>query len=93
MKNLHKVPAKQWRKWSKKQRKLFNRVYEDIRNIGADLFLSPVTIQRNISDKEFKVIAWNAAWTAAHMLESKRTSHMITYHDLGETAIDIPNRF
>lgn len=93
MKNPHKVSAEQWRKWNKKQRKLFNAVYEDIVNIGVDLFLSPVTTQRKLSDKEFKVIAWNAAWTAAHMLKGKRTSRIVTYHDLGETAIHIPNRF
>lgn len=93
MKNPHKVPAKQWRNWNKKQRKLFNRVYEDIVNVGAELFLSPVTVQRNISDKEFEVIAWNAAWTAAHVLEVKRTSSVIVYHDLGKSVFLIPERF
>ena len=94
MKNPHKVPAKQWQKWNKKQRKMFNGVYEDIMNVGTALFVHPITMQRKLSDDEFRTIAWNAAWTAADVLKDKRTSHMVTQHK-GETiAVDpIPNQF
>jgi hypothetical protein len=76
--NTHKVDAGQWRKWDKKQRKLFNGVYEDILNVGPDLFLNPITVQRKLSEKEFQVIAWNAAWTAAYILQGDFTTEVIT---------------
>lgn len=76
MKNQYKVPAKTWRQWSKKQRKMFNGVYEDITNVGVDLFVHPITIQRKLSDEEFRTIAWNAAWTAAMILKNMFTGEI-----------------
>ncbi len=92
--NTHRVDAKQWRHWTEEQRKLFNGVYEDIVNIGSTLFLSPITIQRNLTDAEFTVIAWNAAWTAAHILKGERTEQMTTLHKGRPIdVVPIPDRF
>lgn len=78
--NTHKVASKTWRKWNAQQRALFNGVYEDIQNVGAKLFVHPVTAQRDLTDEEFDTIAWNAAWTAAHILNGEFTTEVVTLH-------------
>jgi len=88
IKNVHKVAASQWRKWSQQQRALFNGVYEDIINIGPDLFLNPVTVQRKLTAEEFGVIAWNAAWTAVHILKNEFTTEVTTLHRGKVIAVD-----
>jgi len=79
--NSHKIPKKQWRRWSEDQRALFNGVYEDILAVGSDAWLHPVTVQRKLSADEFNTIAWNAAWTAAHLLKGERTGEVQTIHE------------
>ena len=81
VRNTHKVDRRQWRKWNQQQRALFNGVYEDIKRIGPDLFLHVVTAQRKISDEEFEVLAWNAAWTAAHVLKGQFTDVIHTLYN------------
>lgn len=68
--NTHKVSSRQWRKWSERGQTLFNDVYEDVRRVGQLCFLHPDTIGRRISDTEFDAMAWNAAWTAAYLLDN-----------------------
>lgn len=88
VRNTHKVSRKQWRKWDQQQKALFNGVYEDIKRVGPDLFLHTVTAQRHISDEEFDVLAWNAAWTAAHVLNGEITTEMHTLYKGEVIAID-----
>lgn len=68
MRNVHKVPKKQWRKWSETARKVFNEVYYTLRHNTGVLF--PPTAQ-NLSRQAIKVIAWNTAWIAADAANSK----------------------
>lgn len=63
VRNKHKVPVKQWRKWSQRARYVFNELYEAMygspwafRSGKADVKLTAV---------QKKVPAWNAAWMAA----------------------------
>lgn len=64
--NVHKVPSKQWKKWSPDQRKLFNGVRSKLLLMGPQITLPPEV--RSMSKKHFDVIAWNSAWTAADQL-------------------------
>lgn len=93
VRNTHKVDRNQWRKWDEKTRALFNGVYEDIKRVGPQLFLHTVTAQRKLSDEEFDVLAWNAAWTAAHVLNGEFTEEIRTLYQGEVIAIDrIPRR-
>jgi ClpP class serine protease len=93
VKNTNKVSQKQWQKWNAQQQALFNGVYKDIMQIGFDLFLHPVTVQRKLSDKEFRTIAWNAAFTAATMLKNSFTDEIHTLYKGEVIAVDrIPRR-
>jgi len=88
VKNEHGVDASQWRKWNAQQRALFNGVYEDIINVGKDLWLHPVTMQRKLSDEEFETIAWNAAFTAAAILKNSFTAEVTTLYGDQVIAVD-----
>lgn len=60
--NNHKVPLKQWKRWTPAARKVFNETYETmLENQG--LFLHPKSAA--IPQAQWKTTAWNAAWTAA----------------------------
>jgi len=86
--NEHGVDGNMWRKWNAQQRALFNGTYEDIMNVGVDLFVHPVTVQRKLSQEEFQVIAWNAAFTAAGILKKEFTSEITTYYGDQVIAVD-----
>jgi hypothetical protein len=90
--NKFKVPQKTWREWGAEQRKLFNGTYDDILSVGTALFLHPVTVQRKLSDDEFRTIAWNAAWTAAMMLRGMATTYVETVHEGRTIAVDVVQR-
>lgn len=63
--NRHKVPQKQWRKWSPEAREMFNELYGDMRD--AELFRHPKSAP--IKGWEWKTTRWNAAWYAASLLD------------------------
>jgi hypothetical protein len=60
--NGHKVPSKQWAKWSIRAKYLFNRVYESML-LDERFFSHPEA--RAVLPEHWKVTAWNAAFTAA----------------------------
>ncbi len=62
VKNVNRVPKKQWSKWSKEAKAIFNRCY--------DFFMSNQgTVNHPKAPKlpfnQWKTVAWNAAWIAA----------------------------
>ena len=64
-KNAHKVPRKQWSKWSEAQRHLFNEMYEGLagmRSIPLAPGLDKLTV------RGCNVLRWNVAWIAADKL-------------------------
>ncbi len=63
--NRHRVPVKQWRKWSTAARKVFNELYSAMQQ-NKELFLHPH--QEKLSNRMWKTTAWNAAWIAADAL-------------------------
>ncbi|HEV8262702.1 MAG TPA: hypothetical protein VGQ19_18350 [Burkholderiales bacterium] len=60
--NRHKVPQRQWRKWTLVARKVFNEVYSTMAQ-NQWTFLHPH--QDKVSKRLWKTTAWNAAWIAA----------------------------
>lgn len=60
--NTHKVPLKQWRKWTPAARKVFNETYDTMLN-NQGLFQHPKTAA--VPQAQWTTTAWNAAWTAA----------------------------
>lgn len=60
--NTHRVPPKQWRKWSQRSKIVFNDLYALLRRNQA-IFTHPKADV--IPDKHWSTIAWNAAWEAA----------------------------
>ncbi len=60
--NVHKVPARQWKKWSIFSRCIFNYTYSILIS-NPHLYLHPKAPV--LEQKFWKTTAWNAAWTAA----------------------------
>ncbi len=60
--NVYKVPVKQWRKWSELARRVFNLHFYELKENQA-ILTHPKTQQ--ISKREWRTQAWNAAWLAA----------------------------
>ena len=65
--NRYKVPKKQWGRWSKFQRSMFNRVHSAMIHNSA-LFRHPEA--EPIPASHWKTTAWNAAWEAASAASS-----------------------
>lgn len=61
-KNVHKVPAKQWKRWGQFGQAQFNRTYRALMGARHMLF-HPKTAPMPF--KQFTTIAWNASWLAA----------------------------
>lgn len=61
-KNIFKVNKKQWRKWNKLARKVFNEVYDAIKSGHKVIYPDGVM---HLDKKTIQVMAWNTAWLAA----------------------------
>lgn len=62
IKNVHKVPQKQWKRWNDRQRVIFNHVFSSMLH-NQEMFKHPK--QAPMSSEHWKTPCWNAAWTAA----------------------------
>lgn len=60
--NTYKVPKKQWNRWSKQARTVFNTLYNAM-TADPQLFWHPMA--EKITPKLWKTTAWNASWIAA----------------------------
>jgi hypothetical protein len=61
--NKNKVPAKVWRQWSNQARRVFNRVYDEMRPSRQSLFQHSRVIPLPV--KYWNTTRWNAAFIAA----------------------------
>ncbi len=61
--NKHKVPKKQWNKWSNHAKRVFNDVYMALRISKQPLLIGPFAPLRPV--REWQVLRWNVAWEAA----------------------------
>jgi len=59
--NAYKVQAKQWKKWTGRQRQVFNDVHFAM--ASQSVFIHPK--QPPMDDAHWQTIRWNAAFTAA----------------------------
>lgn len=61
--NRHKVPLKQWNKWSNHAKRVFNWMMMELRPSRQTLLVHP---QAAIVHKDhWQTIRWNASWLAA----------------------------
>lgn len=61
--NRNNVPKKQWNKWSKKAKAVFNRVYSEM--YDATIFLDHKTPNK----KQWRITRWNVAWISANAVD------------------------
>jgi hypothetical protein len=66
--NKHKVPVRQWRKWSATAKTVFNGLYAIMR-ANQLAFLHPK--QESLSRQKWGTVAWNAAWIAADEVDGR----------------------
>lgn len=62
IKNKNRVPKKQWSKWSKEAKAIFNDCYDFFFN-NQGLVMHPKA--HELKPDHWKTVAWNAAWIAA----------------------------
>lgn len=63
--NTNGVSKQQWSRWTLVGKHVFNKVYESFLP-NQDIMASPGFIKKGgMTDEEWKVIAWNAAFMAA----------------------------
>ncbi len=73
--NKNKVPVKMWRKWSGEGKRVFNEVYEFIRN-NRENMMHPDCIKMEM--EHWYTIAWNAAWVAASAVDGRVPEEVVT---------------
>ena len=62
IKNVNRVPKKQWSKWSKEAHGTFNRCYKFFMN-NQGIVNHPKAPK--LPFNQWKTVSWNAAWIAA----------------------------
>lgn len=64
--NVHKVPTKQWRRWSDEAKTAFNELYS-LGERNQEIFRHPK--QPTMLDDHWKTVSWNFAWLAADAVD------------------------
>jgi hypothetical protein len=70
VKNKHKVPVKQWNKWSNLARRVFNDMYYSLRPSMQFAFLHPDAKASPL--EHWQTTRWNVAWSAAEAIKEFR---------------------
>lgn len=65
-KNVNKVPAKQWRRWSYEARRVFNSHFAA--TTDADVLTHP---KMDVPKDHWETIRWNMAWLAADAVDGR----------------------
>lgn len=68
--NVHKVPVKQWNKWSVQQRILFNGLHSFMLE-NSDVVINPAHVEK-MGKSVWEIISWNAAWMATDFVPNKQ---------------------
>lgn len=63
--NTYRVPRRQWKKWSLVAHHVFNKTYEDMKRGGPAVWCPKCSV--TLTEQDWDTIAWNAAFTAAHV--------------------------
>lgn len=61
--NTHRVPRRQWNKWSLVAHHVFNKTYEEMVRMGPAVCAPQMKAE--VTEKDWNTISWNAAFTAA----------------------------
>lgn len=61
--NMHKVPARRWARWSRLARGVFNETYRAI--AWNWTLLAPASLKKLGTFRARRILAFNAAWLAA----------------------------
>lgn len=70
VKNKHKVPLKQWNKWSNLARRVFNDMMYSLRPSMQFAYLHPDA--KAAALEHWQTTRWNVAWSAAEAIKSFR---------------------
>lgn len=70
VKNKHKVPKKQWNRWSNFAQRMFNDVMYAMRPSMQSVLIHPGSMVMGL--EHWKVLRWNAAWLAADAANDKK---------------------
>ncbi|HEY6020280.1 MAG TPA: hypothetical protein VIY48_10360 [Candidatus Paceibacterota bacterium] len=62
MKNINRVPKKQWNRWNSQARFVFNETYKFMMK-NPDVMNHPK--EKQMTPFHWKTVAWNSAWIAA----------------------------
>ena len=73
-KNVYQVPKKQWSKWSKEAKAIFNRCF-DFFYENQKLTMHPKAKKMRVD--HWKTVAWNAAWIAADACDDSIPTEII----------------
>lgn len=65
--NKYKVPKAQWDKWSNDARRVFNRLYHEMRPACQWIFVHPKA--QILPREQWQTTRWNAAWAAADAVD------------------------
>lgn len=80
--NTHKVPAKQWRRWSAQAKAVFNELYAlTLANQG--IVTHPKAAK--MPPEHWATIAWNTAWLAADAVDENLPARGDTVQDIEKT--------
>ena len=66
--NIHGVSKREWAKWTEQGRSLFNLLYGDMVK-SPGIFYSANMRDNPPTKKDWKILAWNAAWYVAKSLK------------------------
>lgn len=69
LKNVYKVPTKQWKKWNSQEQELFNTLYGFSKK-KPWVFSHPESPE--LSKEQWKTVAWNHAWMATDLVMEQR---------------------
>ena len=69
LRNVHRVPVYQWRRWSSGSRAVFNAVYSSVEK--NQRLVLPFVMAPDIRPGMWKTLAWNAAWLSAKAVDWK----------------------
>ncbi len=75
MRNKHKVPLKQWRRWSLVAQGVFNDTFDAMRPLRPDFFHPTAQVQ---TVEQWRTTCFNAAWIAAESVMKSKALALIS---------------
>lgn len=83
MRNKHKVPQSQWRKWKPVEQAMFNNLFETVLDQRTFNAHPKSTL---LTEACWRTVAWNVAWQAADQLRYRRKLEIDVVNERGYRA-------